>query len=414
MKGILVVIDGLGDLPNRFLGDKTPLEAANTPNMDFLATRGELGRMDTVKPGYIPGSDEGIVSLFGNDSSYVSRGVLEAIGAGLKVVRGDLCLRTNFATINNLKERNIIDRRCGRTLTTHEAEALSKSLNKINLPCKFDFVQTIQHRGVLVLRGGFSDNVSRNDISYYNQGKIKEQQKASMVKPLDDEENSQYTANVLNEFLNQAFEILDSHPINEIRRKKGLMPANFLIFRGPGTEVPKLKLYKEWMAITYMPLEIGIAKVSGMTPFTFKYPEMEDFDVYDNLYEGLVKACKFSVKCLKQNYNKYNYAWIHIKETDLPGHDNKPVEKKNMLEYIDQNLFSFIRKLATKNKIKVAITADHSTPCSMKTHSSDPVPVLLYNDSLPREKHFGEKEARLGTLGRVEGKDFLRKVGFVK
>src|SRR3989338_8466363 len=120
MKGILVVIDGLGDLPNRFLGDKTPLEAANTPNMDFLATRGELGRMDTVKPGYIPGSDEGIVSLFGNDSSYVSRGVLEAVGAGLKVVRGDLCLRTNFATINNLKERNIIDRRCGRTLTTHE------------------------------------------------------------------------------------------------------------------------------------------------------------------------------------------------------------------------------------------------------------------------------------------------------
>ena len=339
MKGILVILDGMGDLPNRLLRDKTPLEAAETPNMDFLATRGELGIMDTVKSGFIPGSDEAIISLFGNGLLQNIRGPLEALGSGLEIKRGDLAFRANFATIDNLSDRNVIDRRCGRTLTTEEAVSLAKALSKINLPCKFDFVSSVQHRAVLVLRGGFSDNISRNDISYYSQGKIQEQNKATLIRSLDDEENSQYTANIVNEFLSQVFEILDKHPINEHRRKKGLMPANFLLLRAPGIQVPKLKLYKRWMAVTYMPLEIGIARASGMTPATFTYPPMEDFDVYDNLYEGLVKACKFSIKMIKQNYKNFDYAWIHIKEPDIPGHDNKPLEKKMMLEYIDKNLF---------------------------------------------------------------------------
>jgi 2,3-bisphosphoglycerate-independent phosphoglycerate mutase len=413
MKGILVIIDGMGDLPNRILGGKTPLEIANTPNLDFLATRGELGRMDTVKPGFIPGSDEAIVSIFGNDLMDNSRGVFEALGSGIKLTRGDLSFRVNFATIDNIHDKNIIDRRCGRTLTTEEADVLSKSLSKkINIPCKFQFEHSVQHRGSLVFFGGFSDNISRNDVSYYNQGSLKVRNKAELIKPLDDEENSQYTANIVNEFLSQAFEILNNHPVNENRRKKGLMPANYLLLRGPGVEIPKLNLYKGWMAITYMPLEIGIAKVSGMTPFTFEYPEMENLDAYDNLYEGLVRACKFSVKTLKQNYKKFDYAWIHIKEPDLPGHDNKPFEKKMMFEYIDKNLFSFIRKFATKNKVRVAVTADHSTPCEKKSHSADPVPILLYNGEIPREKHFNEREAKMGTLGRIQGKEFINKIKF--
>jgi 2,3-bisphosphoglycerate-independent phosphoglycerate mutase len=156
MKGILVVIDGMGDLPNKQLGDKTPLEAAEMPNLDFLATRGEMGYMYPVKPGFIPESDEAVVSMFGNDLINSTRGQLEARGTDLKLTRGDLALRVNFATIDNPKKGNIIDRRAGRTLTTAEAEILAKALNKIKLSCKFDFKQTIQHRAVLVLRGGFS------------------------------------------------------------------------------------------------------------------------------------------------------------------------------------------------------------------------------------------------------------------
>ena len=416
MRGVLIILDGIGDLPNKILGDKTPLESALTPNLDFLAARGELGIMFPVKPDFVPESDEAIVSIFGNDLISSTRGQLEARGSDLKLVRGDLALRVNFATIDNYKNGNLIDRRAGRTLTTKEAKELARTLNnKINLSCKFVFEPTIQHRAVLVFRGGFSDMITGND-STYEMGQTKNMNKIGFCKPKDDDENSQYTANIVNEFVEKAYGILDNHPINEERRRKGLMPANFLLVRGAGIEPPKLKIYKKWMSVAYMPLEIGFSKVSGMENFSFDYPALENMDVYKNLYDGLKEACNYSIKYLKNNYKKFDYAYIHIKETDLPGHDNKPLEKKEMIEYLDSTLFDFLRKFAPVNGINVVITADHSTPCRLKNHSADPVPVLFYNpkNSIPKEKRFTERDARSGNLGKMNGNELLKKVGFVR
>lgn len=413
MKGIFVIVDGMGDLPNKQLGEKTPLEAAQMPNADFLASRGEMGYMYSVKPGFVPESDEAIVSIFGNDLISSTRGQLEARGTNIKLVRGDLAWRVNFATIDSYENENILDRRAGRNLQTWEAEALAKSLNNIKLAVPFIFKATLGHRGVLIFKGGFSDNLSGNDL-VYSGGKSLVHDKISSVKPLDEEENTQYSANVVNDFLEKAFEVLDKHPINEARRKKGLLPANFLLIRGAGVEVPKLKYYKKWMSVNYMPLEKGFAKVCGMTNFAFEYPKSKEIDSYESLWAGLKKACRFSAKAIKKNYKKFDYAYVHLKETDLPGHDNKPFVKKEMLEYIDKTFFNFLRKFCPPNKIKVAITADHSTPCKLKAHSADSVPVLLYNDSIPKEKKFNEKEARKGTLGKIDGKEFLSRVGFNK
>jgi len=299
-------------------------------------------------------------------------------------------------------------------LTTSEATLLAKELNsKIKLPCEFVFKNTIQHRAVLVLRGGFSDNISGNDIAYIG-GKLQATDKVLFCKPLDDDENSQYTANVVNEFLEKAYEILNKHPINQKRREKGLMPANFLLVRGAGIEIPKLKIYKKWISVTYMPLETGFSKLSGMKVFSFNFPKLKKLDVYKNLYDALSQACKFSIKILKKNKNKADYAYVHIKETDIPGHDNKPAEKKLMLEYIDRTLFGFLRKFAPPNKIAVVITADHSTPCKLKVHSADAVPVLFYNNGIPKEKKFSEEDAKKGNLGKIEGKELLSKVKFNK
>lgn len=414
MKGILVILDGMGDLPNKQLNEKTPLEAANMPNLDFLSARGEMGYMYPVKPGFIPESDEAVVSIFGNELISSTRGQLEARGTNLKLTRGDLALRTNFATIDSIKNGNIIDRRAGRTLTNAEAEVLAKALNKnINISNKFDFKPTIQHRGVLIFRGGFSDNISGNDLTYIS-GKIKNTEKIGFCKALDDEENSQYSANIVNSFIEQAHEILENHPINQERRKKGLHPANYLLVRGAGIEPPKLNFYKKWLSTAYMPLEIGFSKTCGMDVFSFEYPRLKGLDSYENLYDGLRKACKHSIKVLKRHYKNYDYAYIHIKETDLPGHDNKPFEKKAMLEIIDKIFFRFLRKFAPPNSIKVIVTADHSTPCRLKAHSADPVPVLFYNNSIPKEKKFCEKEAKRGILKGIMGKDLLKKAGFVK
>src|SRR3972149_9434876 len=307
MKGVLVILDGIGDLPNKLLGDKTPLEAAYTPNLDFLANRSELGYMYPVKPGYVPASDEAIVSFFGNDLTKSSRGQLEVRGTDIKLVRGDLALRTNFATVD--KEGNIVDRRAGRTVTNKEAELLAKEVNKIKIPKDFIFKSTIQHRGVLVFKGGFSDNITGNDAAYIR-GKMKED-KVSYIRPLDDSENTQYTADVVNEFLERVREVLEKHPVNIDRKRKGLLPANYLLIRGAGIETPKLKFYKKWLAVSYMPLEIGFAKTSGMQVFSFNYPRFGWFDVYHNLYKGLKKACKVSIKTIKRNYNKFDYAYIH-------------------------------------------------------------------------------------------------------
>ncbi|MCK5149649.1 hypothetical protein KAJ87_01875 [Candidatus Pacearchaeota archaeon] len=413
MKGIFVILDGIGDLPCKQFGEKTPLEVAYTPNLDFLATRGEMGYLYSVRPGFIPESDEAIVSIFGNDLISSTRGQLEVRGTDIKLTRGDLALRVNFATIDSFEEGNILDRRVGRTLTNQEADVLSKALNKIKLPCEFVFKPTIQHRAVLVFRGGFSDNILGNDATYH-QGKSRRIDKIGFCKALDDDENSQYSANIVNEFLERAHEVLNEHPLNKERKKRGLLPANYLFIRGAGIEIPKLKSYAGWISANYMPLEIGFSRVCGMKNFSFEYPKLRNLDAYANLYEGLAKACKFSIKILKKNYKNVDYAYIHLKETDTPGHDNKPFEKKLMLEYIDKTFFKFLRKFAPPNKIKVVVTADHSTPCNLKNHSADPVPVLFYNDSIPKEKKFNEKEAKKGTLGRMVGGELLKKVGFVR
>lgn len=416
MKGILVIIDGMGDLPHDLLKGQTPLEAAHKPNLNTLASKSELGIMDVVRKDYVPGSSDAILSIFGNNHSAISRGVMEAEGAGIKLVRGDLVLRTNFATIDDLKSKTIIDRRAGRTLTTKEAEILARSLNKnVKLPVKFIFKPTLQHRGVLVLRGGFSDMISNVDIEYTSRGKNASGGKFSLAKPLDEEDNSAYTANIVNEFLMQSFEILNKHPINHHRIEKGLLPANFFLTRGAGVEKGKVLQYPKWAASVYMPLEMGFARFSGMQVYSFKYPQLKNFDVYQNLHDGLKKACKFAIKSIKKAKRKnLDYVYVHIKEPDIPGHDNKPLEKKAMIEYIDKTLMAYIVKFSSKNKVMVCVTADHSTPCKLKSHSGDPVPVLLYNGKDGEEKTFNESSAAKGNLGKIQGKELLKKIGFKK
>lgn len=413
MKGIFVEISGLGDVPCKLLGGVTPLEAAETSAMDFFASRGEMGYFYPVKEGFSPGSEESIVSTFGNSLKESSRGQFEARGIGLALTRGDLALRVNFATINDLENGHVLDRRAGRNLTNRETEALAKAINRIELPIKFDFVPTIQHRAVLVFRGGLSDLVIGND-GIPAGGKIDDKFKIFSCRAKNDDETAHYTANILNEFLEKTFHVLNIHPINEERRKRGFMPANYLLVGGGGIDKPKLKQYGKWLSVSYTPLEMGFSKESGMSLFNFEYPPFKGFDSYEHIWEGLKRVCKFSIKTIKKQHKNFDYAYIHIKETDLPGHDNKPLEKKMMFEYIDKTLFKFLVKFAPQNKIMVAVTADHSTPCKFKSHSADPVPVLLYNFRLPREMHFNEKEARNGSLGRIEGNEFLSRIGFEK
>jgi len=410
MKGVFVIIDGLGDMPCKELDGKTPLEAAETPNMDWLAKHGRQGLVYPVNENYVPESDTAVVSLLGNNPFISSRGVFEAIGSGIEINRGDLCLRTNFATISGLPGK-IIDRRAGRTLTRKESEVLAAEINKnVKLPCKFVFKPTVQHRGVLVLRGGLSDNITNTDSAYQTKGKFFLKDEFNYSQAEDEEENTEYSANLVNEFIEQSYKILDKHPVNLERKRKGLLPANVILTRDAGIEIPKLKRHIGWVALAYMPLEIGIAKVSGMEICSFQYPKMEGYDVYENLYAGLNLAISEARKCLAGN-KEHSYFYIHFKETDVPGHDNRPLDKKKMIEIIDRDFFSDVKKLAEKG-VKVVVTGDHSTPCSLKSHSSRPVPVIIYGLGPDHTEKFSEKEAGRGDLKRIYGRELLETAGF--
>jgi 2,3-bisphosphoglycerate-independent phosphoglycerate mutase len=408
-KFILVTLDGAADRPSKELQNKTPYDIAFTPNLDFLASNGKTGMMQSVKEGIAPESDVAITAILGYDPYhfFTGRGPLEAYGAGIDLNPGDLALRTNFATLGTGKK--IIDRRVGRTLTTKEAFELAAAVNrKIKLRFPFIFKPTIQHRGVLVIKGSFSDNITNTDPGYEKKGSFAVAARKTDFensKPLDEEEETLLSANIVNSFISQSISLLKRHPVNLERLNKGFLPANIILTRDAGTELPDLPKKKEkWLAILSMPLEIGLAKLAGMETLKCPYPEMKTENVYDNLYNALKKYIDFAKSEIKANFKNYDCFWIHIKETDVPGHDGLALQKKKMIEIVDERLFSFLRTLDAK----ICVTSDHSTPCVLKRHSDDPVPVLIYGMGKDRKvQKFSENECKKGSLKKIYGKDLL-------
>jgi len=410
MKGVLVIIDGLADRPCKQLRGRTPLDMAEKPNLNFFVKNGRQGYMYPVKKGFVPGTHESIVSMFGLNWQDYPRGWLEALGVGMNLKKGDLALRTNFATIDDLKKRNVLDRRAGRNLTTKEARILAATLNKkINLGSEFIFKSTLQHRGVLVFRGTFSDLITDADPEYYSRDK-KKKKNFKFSFPRDDNELAEFSANVLNNFLEQSFYILDKHPVNEKRMKKGFYPANIILARSPGIYIKKISKFRKWACSSSVPVINGICISLGMSFFPFKPVDLKNYDAYENLKKNLNLEIKKSIRLLRKRKKDFDYFLIYLKEVDVPGHDNKPIEKKEMIETIDKKLFGFLRKFAKKNNFKMIVTADHSTPCCLKAHSTDPVPVLVYDPDKKGDSttEFSESQSRKGKLKEINVKRLLR------
>lgn len=403
MKGILIILDGLADLPHPDLKNKTPLEISKTPHLDFFSNKGKIDYCYTVKEGVAPQSHNAVISLLGFDPNSVPRGPLEALGAKINLKNGDLSFRTNFGTITDLKTGEILDRRAGRTLTTKEAKILARAINdSVKLKHPFEFHATNQHRGVLIFRGGFSDNITNVDPGYQKGlALVSHKMKLRYSHPVDDEDDSQLSSELVNKFVRHSHNVLDNHPINIQRAKNGLHAANIILCRDPGNSPPRLKKLKgKWMALGYMPLEIGIARATKMDIYQFRYPKMKGTDIYKTLYSGLNKAIKYAIRMIKRNHKKYDYFYVHFKETDIPGHDNKPLDKIKMMEILDQRFFSFLQNfIPSSNPLtKVVLTADHTTACKLKSHTDDPVPVLTYPH--PKQKsnqqRFTEKQGLKG------------------
>jgi len=411
MKTILVILDGAADLPSKRLNNLTPLEAANTPNLDYLAKNGKTGLIYPVNPTVAPESDVAVTALLGYDpyKYFTGRGPLEAYGSGIRLKRKHfLALRANFATADDDNEIN--ERRAGRNLTTPEAHELAKAINKeVELPCEFIFKSTVEHRGVLVLKGVFSDEITNVDPAYKRVGAFGvayDTKNVYVQRCMPLKREARKAAIIVNEFVENAREVLKNHPVNKKRIKQGLLPANIVLLRDAGNKLPKFPQKKGWAAIVAFPLEKGIARLAGIDVLPFDYPPITTRNVYKHLYEGLDLTLKKALKYIRYEYKKYghHHLYVHIKETDIPGHDGLPKHKKKMLEIIDKDFFSKLRRFDAR----IAVTCDHTTPCSRKRHTYHPVPLLIYGNGADDVEKFTEQDCRTGSIGRIKGKDLIK------
>jgi len=405
MKIGYVLLDGCGDRPAPDLNYTTPLESAYTPNLDRIATRSTLGSVTTVGRGIAPESDIAVFNMLGYsfERGYPGRGVIEAVGSGLEVRQGDLALRANLATGRGGR---IVDRRAGRNLTQEEAELLATDLNSIRLEgARFKFKATISYRGVLVIRGEerLSANISNTDPAYARVagfGAAKEAPGSDHVMrcvPESKDAGAIRAAKLVNEFTRKAQQVLDSSGVNKERVRDGKLPANLVLLRDAGDHLPNPTPFEKkygmaGTALVEMPAEVGIAKLLGMK----MVPISDRRDISE-------KARLFSSE-LKEG----TVVYVHIKGPDEFGHDGDARGKKKNIESIDSDFFSVALKLVDDTTI--AVSCDHATPCTLKRHSADPVPLLVSGRGPGDGKRFNEANATLGSLGHLRGSDVLGKV----
>lgn len=393
MKGIIMIIDGMADRPLEELGDKTPLEAAKTPNMDRMAQLGVNGIMDSIKPGIRPGSDTAHLSILGYDpyTVYTGRGPFEAAGVGVKVLPGDIAFRCNFSTAT--EEGIITDRRAGRI--RDGTDKLVDTLNSMELEENIEiiFKESTGHRAVLVLRGeGLSDQISDADPKY--DGK-----KFKKVVGLDGSPEAERTAAVLNKVIKKSYELLVDHPVNLKRLEDGKNPANITLPRGAGA-VPNAEPFNEKYGIksaciAETGLIQGIAQIAGMDVIEVEGATGGIDTNLDNITSSILKNASLH----------YDFILINIDGADEAGHDGNLNEKVEFIEKVDD----VIGKVMEIEDVYFILTADHSTPISVMDHTGDPVPLVIKGPDLRVDNvnKFNERAAASGGLCRIRGNDIM-------
>ncbi|MBE0698001.1 MAG: 2,3-bisphosphoglycerate-independent phosphoglycerate mutase [Anaerolineaceae bacterium] len=366
-KIVLLVMDGLGGLPMQS-GGLTELETAKTPNMDRLAAGGMLGQTNPIDFGITPGSGPAHLSLFGYDpvKHEVGRGVLEALGVGMYVHRGDVAVRGNFCTIDG--DGIISDRRAGR-ISSEDAAPLIEKLKAIRLPgVEIETRHVKEYRFAVVFRGeGLSPDLDETDPQ------------RTGVAPLPvvaRNPEAQHTADLFNQWIAEAKKILADQP-----------KANCLTLRGFATD-PRLAHFKERYnlraaCVAVYPMYKGVSSLVGM-------------DIIN--VEGETPADEFAA--VERIWNDYDFIFVHIKKTDSYGEDGNFDGKVHVIETVDEALPHLLKL----NPDVLIITGDHSTPCKLKSHSWHPVPFLLSAPATIRsddQTQFGERACARGGLGTI-------------
>jgi len=411
---IYVLLDGVGDLPHPDLNGKTPLEAANTPILDKIASNGSIGEVISVGKGIAPESDIAVFNMLGykfKHEGYAGRGVIESVGVGIDFKDGDLALRGNFSTLDD--EAIIIDRRAGRHIEKEDADGVAKEIEekiKFSNPDTSVVVSpTIGHRVIVRIRTDskkLSSKITNTDPAYSNIGgmgvakAVGDYLKIEKCLPLEDNEDSKFTANLVNEFSEQAIKILKESEINKKRKEQGKKQLSCILLRDAGNKTPNVvpineKHEMQFSCIVDMPVELGIADILKMK--TFEAGGLTDYE----------EKARVAAKAMETQ----NSIYVHLKGPDEFGHDGDAIGKMKNIEEIDQRFFKTLLENIDSSKVAIIISADHSTPCINKGHSDDPVPVVVSGDFVKNDgtTRMTEEQAKKGSIGLIQGAEVVPK-----
>jgi 2,3-bisphosphoglycerate-independent phosphoglycerate mutase len=396
--GLIIILDGLGDRPIPDLDGATPLEAAHTPNMDELVSRGRCGLVDPLYPGVPVSTHTGAGVLFGintRDAFLLPRGPVEAAGTGLPIMPGDIALRCNFATLKaGTDGLEVIDRRAGRIHT--DTDELAEALQDITLEDGFSASvrPATGHRAVMRLSGPGPLPV----VSDTDPGSGALPARVLTCHTLDtDNPLGEQTANAINTFIRHAHARLNEHPVNRKRVQQGLLPANGIITRGAGC-ISKIHNIIHHIGLSTA-LVAGERTITGLAQLSnFAVISRPEFtSMADTSLESKVSATLMALQ-------DHDLVYLHVKAPDIFSHDRDPEGKKAFLEKVDAALAPLLQQ-----DIVIGLSADHSTDSNTGRHCGDPVPSLVCAPNGRRDQchEFGETQCITGGLGRITARALL-------
>lgn len=381
MKYVVVLGDGMADLPVPELNGKTPLEYAKTPMMDELASKAEIGMANTIPEGMKPGSDTANLAVMGYDPKkyYTGRSPLEALSIGVAMKDTDVAIRCNIVTLS--EEEDIYEE---KTMIDHSSSEISTEDAAVLLQAVMDEMANEIYQ--------FYVGTSYRHCLIWNQGEVVELTPPHDIleKKVKDYLPKEKTLRWMQE---RSYEILVNHPINRERKAKGLHPGNSIWFWGAGTK-PILdsfegKYGKKGVMISAVDLLKGIAVGAGLDNVIV---EGANGGLHTN-YEGKAQAC---IDALTKK--GYDFGYVHVEAPDEMGHQGSVERKVESIEYLDQRIIRPIVKglEAYGESYRILILPDHPTPICVRTHTSEPIPYLLY-DSTKKDTYtwkYNEAEAK--------------------
>ena len=396
----------MADEPIASLGNKTPLQVANIPTIDKLARLGKCGILHTIPDGFEPGSEIANLSVLGYDVAkvYEGRGSLEAASMGINIKEGEMAMRCNLICVENNKIKN----HSAGHISNEEANELIQFLNRELGTDKVKFYPGVSYRHLLVIKDGVKNihctpphNVTGTEV------------KKVLITP--ETEAAKKTAELLNDLILRSQELLKNHPVNLKRIAEGKDPANSIWPWSPGYR-PRMETvletynFRNGAVISAVDLIKGIGTYAGL-----KVIEVEGATgLYNTNYEGKAQA---TLEALKES----DFVFLHIEASDEAGHEGNAELKVKTIEYLENRIVKPIFEEVQKwdEPVTIAILPDHPTSCNTKTHTSEPVPFLIYRPGKEADKvtEYNEYSVKEGAYGELYGEEFMNELtetGFFK